>query len=95
MFDLVRSATFQRWLNGLADQRAFDRIVLRLGRVQFGHMGDVKYFDGIGELRIDYGPGYRIYFTQRGRTVIFLLCGGEKSSQSRDIARAKTLAQEI
>lgn len=95
MFELRRSATFQRWLAGLADQRAFDRIVLRLGRVQFGHMGDVKYFDGIGELRIDYGPGYRIYFTQRGRMVIFLLYGGDKSSQSRDIARAKAMAEEL
>ncbi len=95
MFELIRSDTFQRWLDGLTDQRAYDRIIARLGRVQFGHMGDVKYFDGLGELRIDYGPGYRIYFVQRGRTVIFLLCGGDKSSQSRDITRAKTMAQEV
>ena len=95
MFELIRSDTFQRWLDGLTDQRAYDRIIARLGRVQFGHMGDVKYFDGLSELRIDYGPGYRIYFVQRGRTVIFLLCGGDKSSQSRDITRAKTMAQEV
>ena len=58
-------------------------------------MGDVKYFDGLGELRIDYGPGYRVYFVQRGRIVIFLLCGGDKSTQSRDITRAKSMAQEV
>ena len=58
-------------------------------------MGDVKYFDGIGELRIDDGPGYRVYFVQRGQTIIVLLCGGNKSTQSRDITRAKSMAQEV
>jgi putative addiction module killer protein len=95
MFELRRSKTFQRWMDGLSDQRAFDRIVVRLRRVQSGQLGDVKFFDGIGELRIDHGPGYRVYFVQRGQTVIFLLCGGDKSSQSRDIIRAKAMAQEV
>ena len=58
-------------------------------------MGDVKYFDGIGELRIDYGPGYRVYFTKRGQTIIILLSGGDKSSQKRDIKRAVIMAQEV
>ena len=56
-------------------------------------VGDAKYFDGIGELRIDYGPGYRIYFVRRGDTVIILLCGGDKGSQKRDIKRAKAIAE--
>ncbi len=58
-------------------------------------MGDVKYFDGIGELRIDYGPGYRVYFTKREQTIIILLSGGDKSSQKRDIKRAVIMAQEV
>ena len=66
-----------------------------MARVESGLLGDVKYFDGVGELRIDHGPGLRIYFVKRGRTIIFLLCGGDKSTQSRDIKRAKTLAQEV
>ncbi|EHS50612.1 addiction module killer protein [Rhizobium sp. PDO1-076] len=64
-------------------------------RLQSGLFGDAKYFDGIGEIRIDYGPGYRIYFVQRGTTIIILLCGGEKSSQEKDIGRAKSLAKEV
>lgn len=57
-------------------------------------MGDVKFFDGIGELRVDHGPGYRVYFVQRGGTIIILLCGGDKSSQSRDIKKALEMAKE-
>ena len=77
-----------------SDQYAYDQIVLRLARVRAGNMGDTKYIGGIGELRIDYGPGYRIYFTKQGQTVILLLFGGNKSAQSRDIARAKALEQK-
>ena len=64
-------------------------------RLQSGLMGDVKRFDGIGELRVDFGPGYRVYFVQSGKTLIVLLCGGDKSTQKRDIARAKEMAKEI
>jgi putative addiction module killer protein len=64
-------------------------------RVEAGLLGDVKFFDGIGELRIDYGPGYRVYFVRRGTVLIILLCGGDKSSQQRDIAAAKTLAEGL
>lgn len=58
-------------------------------------MGDVKYFKGIGELRIDFGPGYRVYFLQRGSVLVILLCGGDKSTQSRDIERALAMAKEV
>lgn len=75
--------------------QARKRIIDRLSRVQAGHLGDTKYFDGIAELRIDYGPGYRVYFVQRGQTIVVLLCGGDKSTQSRDIMRAKAMALEV
>jgi putative addiction module killer protein len=58
-------------------------------------MGDAKFFDGIGEMRIDYGPGYRLYFTRRGDVLVILLCGGDKRSQRRDIKRAKAMAKEL
>jgi len=86
--------TSELWRAELGDLRAIDRITQRITRVQYGLLGDVKYFDGIGELRIDHGPGYRIYFARRGRAIIILLCGGDKSTQRRDITRAKLLAQE-
>jgi len=70
-------------------------VARRIVRVQSGLMGDVKVFDGIGELRIDYGPGYRVYFVQRRQVLIVLLCGGDKGSQARDIARARAMAKEI
>ncbi|MFT0892749.1 type II toxin-antitoxin system RelE/ParE family toxin [Pseudochelatococcus sp. G4_1912] len=79
----------------LRDVRASERIAIRLVRVQSGLMGDVKYFDGIGEIRIDYGPGYRVHFVQRGKTLVILLCGGDKGTQSRDIKRAIDMAKEV
>lgn len=95
MLELRRTEVFHQWITTLRDQRAAERISARLFRVSNGLMGDVKYFDGIGELRIDDGPGYRVYFVQRGQTIIVLLCGGDKSTQSRDITRAKSMAQEV
>jgi putative addiction module killer protein len=95
MFELRRTKIFDSWFKTLRDRRAAERILARLARLQFGQFGDVKYFDGIAELRIDYGPGYRVYFVKRGQTIVFLLCGGNKSTQSRDITRAKDLAQEL
>jgi putative addiction module killer protein len=82
-------------LKGLADRRAVRRIAQRIARVQAGLLGDAKFFDGIGELRIDYGPGYRVYFVRRGTLVIILLCGGDKSSQNRDIKKAIAMAKEV
>jgi putative addiction module killer protein len=77
------------------DLRAKARIQIRIDRLQLGLMGDAKFFDGIGELRIDYGPGYRVYFAQRGKVVIILLCGGDKASQCNDIKRAIQMVKEI
>lgn len=95
MFEVRKTSEFQSWLMGLRDQGAVARVATRIARVEAGLMGDVKYFDGIGELRIDYGPGYRVYFTKRGQTIIILLSGGNKSSQKRDIKRAIIMAQEV
>lgn len=89
------TAVFGRWLSELRDVRARARIQVRIDRFQLGLLGDVKYFDGIGEARIDYGPGYRIYFVRRGEDLIVLLCGGNKSSQERDIRAARSLAEEL
>lgn len=95
MIELIRSATFDRWLSGLRDRRAVVRIAARLDRLAAGNPGDVKPVgDGISELRISYGPGYRVYFIQRGAVLIILLCGGDKSSQSKDIKQAKELAEQ-
>lgn len=83
-----------KWLDGLRDERAQQAIAKRILRIETGLLGDVKFFGGIGEFRIAYGPGYRLYFVRRGNTVIVLLCGGDKSSQRRDVARAMEMAKE-
>ncbi len=94
MFDIVMSETFARWLRGLRDSQAVARINARLRRVSLGHLGDVKSVgEGVQEMRIFHGPGYRIYFIREGQTVIVLLCGGDKSSQRHDIALAHRLAE--
>lgn len=95
MADVRRTDVFADWLNGLKDLRAAARIEVRISRIALGNMGDAKFFDGIGELRIDYGPGYRLYFVQRGKEVVILLCGGDKSTQSADIRKARKLAKEV
>jgi putative addiction module killer protein len=80
----------------LKDRRAKDRIAQRIVRIQAGLVGDVKPVGaGVSELRVDYGPGYRIYFCRRGEDVILLLCGGDKSTQDSDIREAKAMAKEI
>lgn len=95
MIEVRRTEEFDRWLRNLRDRQARARIAMRLRRVEEGNLGDAKFFAGIGELRIRFGPGYRLYFVQRGMTVIILLCGGDKGSQSRDIDLAKALAKEM
>lgn len=96
MFEVRQTEVFAEWLNGLADMRARERIAQRIVRVQAGLLGDVKPVgDGVSELRVDHGPGYRVYFVQRGRVLIVLLCGGDKSGQQRDIRRAKALARDL
>ncbi len=80
----------------LRDARALAKIAVRIQRLELGNAGDVRAVgDGISEMRIDYGPGYRIYYKQIGREIVLLLCAGDKSTQDRDIWRAKTLAAEL
>jgi putative addiction module killer protein len=96
MFTVRRTDIFKDWLDGLKDRRAAARIRARVVRLEDGNLGDVKPVGGgVSELRIDYGPGYRVYFTQPGRTIILLICGGDKKGQSRDIATAKRIAKEL
>ena len=91
-----QTAIFTKWLKSLKDKKVQSIIAYRLARVEAGLMGDVKSVgDGVSELRIDFGPGYRVYFTKRGQKVIFLLNGGDKASQQRDIAKAKEMAAQI
>ena len=93
MLEIVESVTFKRWVRGLSDRRAVARINARLRSVSLGTFGDSKAVgDGISEMRIHYGPGYRIYFMRSSRTVVVLLCGGDKGSQRRDIKRARRVA---
>ena len=96
MFKLLQTALFSDWLSNLRDTRAKQRIAMRLDRLALGNFGDVKPVGaGVSELRIPVGKGYRVYLLQRGDTVIILLCGGNKKSQSHDIALAKELAKEV
>lgn len=95
MIKVIESETFKRWLRGLRDVRARTRIVLRVRRMEAGNMGDAKPVgEGISELRIDYGPGYRVYFMRRGTVLVVVLCGGDKHTQQQDIATAKRIAAE-
>jgi putative addiction module killer protein len=96
MLRIVQTATFTTWLNDLNDVSATARIVARIRRFELGNPGDVKSVGGgVSEMRIDYGPGYRLYFTRRGKTVVILLCGGDKRSQSKDIKAAQRMATEV
>jgi putative addiction module killer protein len=91
----MKTAVFDRWLRKLNDRRAVARVLVRIDRLATGNAGDVRPVgEGISELRIDYGPGYRVYFLQQGDVVIVLLVGGDKSTQSSDITQAKHLAEE-
>lgn len=95
MYEVHYHPAFLKWMRDLRDRRASERIAQRIVRIESGLLGDAKFFDGIGEFRVDYGPGYRVYFVRRGEQVIVLLCGGDKGSQRRDIARALELAKEV
>lgn len=93
MLEVVQSATFARWLSRLHDREARSRIQVRIDRLALGNAGDAKPVGrGVSELRIDYGPGYRVYFIQRGPVVIVLLCAGTKRTQRGDIKRAIEIA---
>jgi putative addiction module killer protein len=87
---------YARWFRGLRDREARARILIRLRRLSLGNPGDVvSVGKGVSEMRIHFGPGYRVYFAKRGTTVIFLLAGGDKRTQQRDIRRAQELAKEV
>lgn len=95
MISTRQTPEFRTWLAGLKDLRAAARIQVRIDRIALGLFGDAKPVGGgVSELRIDYGPGHRVYFAQRGNTMVILLCGGDKRLQAADIQRAKSLARE-
>jgi len=93
---LAESERFHDWLGSLADRRARARVVERLKRASNGNFGDVKPVgSGVSEMRVDYGPGYRVYFFRRGKELVILLCGGDKRTQDADIALAIRMKGEI
>jgi putative addiction module killer protein len=95
VIEVRQTPAFARWLDGFRDRVAVARINVRIRRLSLGNPGDVRPVgQGVSELRIDSGPGYRIYFANRGPETVVLLCGGDKSTQDRDIARARELAKE-
>ena len=96
MLTLRATEVFTSWLTGLRDTVARTRIAARLRRLAIGNPGDVRPIgDGLSELRIDHGPGYRVYYVQRGDVLIVLLCGGDKGTQRRDIQTAKNMANDL
>ena len=96
MIEIRKTEVFGRWLDGLRDIRARARVQARIERLASGHIGDAKPVGGgVSELRIDYGPGYRVYFTRRANVVVILLAGGDKRTQSADIKTAVRLAGNL
>lgn len=96
MVEVRQTTRFSTWLAGLRDERARANVLKRLDRARNGNLGDVRPVgEGVSEMRIFYGPGYRLYFVQRGGQLIVLLCGGDKSTQDADIAEAKAMAREL
>lgn len=94
MIDVRQTGEFKTWLRRQKDDNAVVRIVARIRRMEQGNFGDTKSVgSGVMEMRIDYGPGYRVYYLQRGATIVILLCGGDKRTQARDIRRAHELAE--
>lgn len=96
MIEIQKTEIFERWLTGLRDRKATARIKSRIDRLHLGLFGDVKPVgEGVSEMRIDYGPGYRVYFVQRGRELVILLAGGDKRTQAKDIEQAHELARML
>ena len=96
MIEVRQTEVFSKWLAALRDLRARARIQARIDRLESGNAGDAKPVgDGVSEMRIDYGPGYRVYFIKRGSELIVLLAGGDKSSQSKDVRKALSLAADL
>jgi putative addiction module killer protein len=96
MVEVRQTDEFKLWLRRLNDQNAYARVVARIRRMELGNPGDARSVGaGVMEMRIDYGPGYRVYYTQRGKTIVIVLCAGDKRTQDRDIKRAIGLAEEL
>lgn len=96
MIEVRKTAVFSDWMTGLKDHRARAKIAARIDRTAMHNLGDVAPVgDGVNELRIHEGPGYRVYFVKRGKTLVILLCGGDKSTQTKDIKAAKLLAANL
>lgn len=96
MYEIRRTDVFSSWLDRLRDARARVRILARLDRVSEGNLGDTRVIgEGVSEFRIDYGPGYRVYYTRQRKTIVVLLVGGDKSTQAKDIRRAIQLARDL
>ncbi|NUQ37678.1 MAG: type II toxin-antitoxin system RelE/ParE family toxin [Caldilineales bacterium] len=96
MIEIRKTEAFVKWLDGLRDIRARSRVLVRIERLAVGNPGDVSPVgEGVSELRIDYGPGYRVYFVKQGQAMIILLAGGDKSTQAEDIRTAIRLAQSL
>jgi putative addiction module killer protein len=96
MFAILLTGVFRKWRDSLRDSKAKAAIARRIDRLALGNAGDAKAVgEGVSELRIDHGPGYRLYFMRSGEMVIVLLCGGDKSTQARDIAKAKEIAESF
>ena len=96
MIEIRKTDAFERWFTKLRDRRAVAHITSRIDRLQLGLFGDIKPVgEGVSEMRIDHGPGYRIYFVQRGRELVILLAGGDKRTQARDIEKALELVRML
>ena len=96
IIEVRQTEEFSRWLRRLRDSNAVARIAARIRRVQLGNLGDSKSLGGgVMEMRIDYGPGYRIYYARHGMAFVILLCAGDKRTQQRDIERARELAERL
>lgn len=96
MKTVIRTGAFSGWLKGLRDRAAAARIAIRIDRLVLGNPGQHRNLTGgVREMKIDYGPGYRIYFTERGGEIVILLCGGDKTSQKADIAAAIRMVSEL
>ncbi|WP_417231731.1 type II toxin-antitoxin system RelE/ParE family toxin [Brevundimonas sp.] len=96
MIEIEQTDEFRDWLAALRDLRARARIAARIDRLRFGNPGVVEPVgDGVSEIKIDYGPGYRLYYKSKGKTIVIMLCGGDKSRQQTDIKKAKNLASKL
>jgi putative addiction module killer protein len=96
MYEVQKTDEFDTWLSALGDEKAVAKIASRIERLGLGNPGDVKPVgEGVSEMRLTYGPGYRVYYKQTGKTIMLILCGGDKSTQDNDIKRAKEIAAQL